>query len=382
MEEDLKTQEEKKNKFVVDEESPKQITFWNEKSLVVKSNPLLQARYSWPLNAQKIFLLMASSISSLHGENDNEWRISVGSLAKELGVKGLPATYLKQIANIMFASPFEVQEVDAKGQCIRWEIRSIFEAANYNKGVLSFTLTTYARSQLTNLQRNYGKFYLKHIISMKSQYAVRLYELIMSEIWKKSQKKKTYGLLDLRKRLGVEEGKYERFSNFEKKVIIPAVEEINEKTDLNVKYGKKKVGYKIEFIDIYYEYKPQYVEDFENIYISELGNFKIDKIRTIAGIRELWDYDAMLELYREAVKVLKEKKSASDLVGSSMGDKQEDLVYYYMAYNYEYAKRRADNNLFAYYKQALAGDYANALLTIMRNFSDPIPGELIQKEDL
>ncbi len=86
---------------------------------------------------------------------------------------------------------------------------------------------------------------------MKSKYSLRLYELIMSFFYNKTNTYSRYFAVDELRRL-LDAEKYTKFFHFHEKVIRPAVEEINQYTDLNLSYdqikeGKKTVAIKFTF---------------------------------------------------------------------------------------------------------------------------------------
>ena len=86
---------------------------------------------------------------------------------------------------------------------------------------------------------------------MKSQYSIRLYELLKSvagkELW--------YFEIDDLKNIFLCEKKYDRVNDFKKRIIEPSIEEINNKTDLNVTYEYFNEGKKIVGIEFHISYK-------------------------------------------------------------------------------------------------------------------------------
>jgi len=95
---------------------------------------------------------------------------------------------------------------------------------------------------------NFTKFQMNHVVSFKSQYSIRIYELLKAEAFKAKQGKfnRYFRLEDFRLILGIAKNEYDVFSNLRRKVIDPAVEEVSEHTDLEieeVRYGR--IGRKI-----------------------------------------------------------------------------------------------------------------------------------------
>jgi len=68
-------------------------------------------------------------------------------------------------------------------------------------------------------------------LAMKSQYSIRLYELLKSYEY---QRKRIFDIEELKLRLSAEH--YKRFPDFKRKVLDRALEEINTLSDLDVTY--------------------------------------------------------------------------------------------------------------------------------------------------
>ena len=78
---------------------------------------------------------------------------------------------------------------------------------------------------------------------MKSQYSIRLYELLKSY---KIQVTKTFTIEEFKKLLMIEDIKsYNRFPSLKQKVLEPAMKEINEYTDIDVSYREILKGRKV-----------------------------------------------------------------------------------------------------------------------------------------
>ena len=85
----------------------------------------------------------------------------------------------------------------------------------------------------------FTKFALEQVASMKSVYSVRLYELLNQ--WRQA-KKVSFDLDVFRGQLGVEDTEYKAMSDFKRRVLDLAVNEINEKSDLKISYEQVKKG--------------------------------------------------------------------------------------------------------------------------------------------
>lgn len=91
----------------------------------------------------------------------------------------------------------------------------------------------------------------KTTLEMTSRYSLRLYEMIALRINLRHKNSDVFTLSEIRKKLGVPEGKLKRWSDLRDKAIDVAVKEINERTTFKVTAIPKKRGravHEIEFI--------------------------------------------------------------------------------------------------------------------------------------
>ena len=95
-------------------------------------------------------------------------------------------------------------------------------------------------TRIDGAEEFFTKYLLEQTAAMDSNYSVRLYELLVQ--WKQAKKTPVFELEKFRGQLGLEPDEYQTMSNFKKRVLNLAVEEINDKSDLNISYTQKKKG--------------------------------------------------------------------------------------------------------------------------------------------
>jgi len=103
---------------------------------------------------------------------------------------------------------------------------------------------------LLQLQKHFTQYQLGHVVNFKSQYSIRIYELLKMEAYKaeKGNFSRKFVYQDLRLLLEVGEKEYSLFADFRRWVINPAVAEISSHTDLDIvevdytKTGRKITG--------------------------------------------------------------------------------------------------------------------------------------------
>ena len=95
-------------------------------------------------------------------------------------------------------------------------------------------------TRIDGIEQFFSQYALEQIAEMTSMYSIRLYELLNQ--WKVAKKTPVFKLEIFRGQLGVEVNEYKRMSDFKRRVLDLAVNEINEKSDLKVSYEQEKRG--------------------------------------------------------------------------------------------------------------------------------------------
>ncbi|KCZ06210.1 initiator Replication family protein, partial [Acinetobacter baumannii 26016_7] len=80
--------------------------------------------------------------------------------------------------------------------------------------------------------------HLQQVSNLSSAYAVRLYELLIA--WRSTGSTPVIELSDFRQRIGVLDTEYKRMERFKTSVLELAIKQINEHTDITVKYEQHK----------------------------------------------------------------------------------------------------------------------------------------------
>lgn len=105
-------------------------------------------------------------------------------------------------------------------------------------GLLTVHLAPLVQQMLGELKTNFTSFQVEALLKMKGKYSKRLYLLACQF---KSTGVRFFEAEELRKQLGVKDA-YPRLADFEKRVIVPALQEISSVTDIIVSYEKSKTG--------------------------------------------------------------------------------------------------------------------------------------------
>lgn len=214
---------------------------------VVKANDFIQkTRYNLSTQEQKIILYLITKIKP----EDSEFQLYEFKIKEFCTICGIDDNNGKNYANLKntikkLADKSFWITIDEKGTetLFRWIDRPYI---NVKSGTIKIKLDELMKPYLLQLQTRFTEFSLYYTLAMKSQYSIRLYELLRSFEnlggW-------TFTIDELKKRLYAET--YDRYPDFKRKVIDIAMREINNFSDISVTYELEKQGrkyHRIRFI--------------------------------------------------------------------------------------------------------------------------------------
>lgn len=221
--------------------------------LVAQSNDLIEARHNNPLTAreQKIVLTMVSMIEPTD-EAFKDYRISIKEFSEMLGLEGKAKyTEIKEIARQLMSKSIEIPQADGGWLLSNWVV-----SAEYIKGegVIALNFAPKLMPYLLQLKKAFTSYRLSNILSLKSTYAIRLYELMKK--WE-NVRKAVYTVDLIREKLGAMTKSYSIYGNFKNRVLLPAINELNESTDLSIKFKEIKVGRRVDRIEFTIQHMPE-----------------------------------------------------------------------------------------------------------------------------
>lgn len=207
--------------------------------LVYQHNSLILASYDMTALEQKLFLML---ISTIKRDDDKVSRTTfrVQDIAKTLEITS-QSLYrdLPKICASLMQKVIEIRQPDGS-----WQMFSIISYAKYvaKEGKLILEIHKEAEPYLLKLQEMFTVYKLENVLNLKSKYAIRLYQQSKRCLFKGGE---IIDLADFKKILKIEKKTYDRFDCITSKILKPAIEEINEKTDIQVKYETIKEGRKV-----------------------------------------------------------------------------------------------------------------------------------------
>ena len=238
--------------------------------LVVKANNIIEASYQLSLNEQRLILAAISCIPKGEEVTDNTGYCVTRESFIELGINPKTASreireacdrlfnrvititteagtfktrwvqdIMKYNSDWALANPEFIQEVTGSDP---YAEDYILAAIRFSKSVLPF---------ISNLSSNFTQYFLKDIAGISSGYSIRFYELMMQF---KSTGYRKIRLDDLRNMLDLND-KYPLTADLKRWVIDTAIDELNEKSPIEITYKLLKTGRKFTHLELKFKSK-------------------------------------------------------------------------------------------------------------------------------
>ncbi len=174
--------------------------------------------------------------------------ISLNQLKRLLNINTRNNDAIKQALKKLISTIIEwnilgedVPEIDLEG----WNASSILSSVTVNRGLIKYQYSELIKGLIIE-PRVYGKINLIIQSRFKSGYSLALYENCAR--YRGLKYTKNFDFQDFRRLMGVEEGKYEIFRDFNRRVLMTAVNEINTCSDIRIDPEIRRKGRKIHSI--------------------------------------------------------------------------------------------------------------------------------------
>lgn len=211
---------------------------------VCQSNTLINGRQALKLNSAK--LIRAAIMQIRYDDTElKPYVISINDLSTLLGISSSNIYRdIDELTDDIINNPvFIKSETNNK---VKWMKIPWVTKCEYHSDVgVAIKLNDELKPLLVNLKEKYTQYTLDNILTMRSIYAIRIFEMLQEKIRVKTLPKDgiefEISLDELRECCDCLE-KYKTYSNFRKRVIDAAVNEINRVTLYRVRYTSKKNG--------------------------------------------------------------------------------------------------------------------------------------------
>lgn len=208
------------------------------------------------MQEQKIILYLISKIKP-EDSDLQEYTFDIKDFCKTCGIdytNGKNYQDLKQTIQNLHDKSIWVK-VDEKTEVLFSWISSA--AIIKDDGIVKISLNERMKPYLLLLREKFTQYELIYTLGMKSQYSIRIYELLKSY---ENMHGKTFKIDELKKTLMCEKESYKNFNNFKVKVLDIAIREINTLTDISVEYETVKEGKKVIQIEFIIKSKKEITE--------------------------------------------------------------------------------------------------------------------------
>jgi len=306
-----------------------------ENRLVVKSNDLISANYSLNLNEQKMVLYAITKLDK-NKDKFNAIDLNIREFIELLDITDRNYEQIRNIARGLRRKEIII-DTDRFEYITGWFSGVTFDKSN---GDMTIRFDDDLVPYLLKLKEKFTRYELKNILSLKSAYSIRVYELLKQY---ENIGKREFKLEKLKECLGLKKDEYSRIYDFERRVLKVAKEEINRDTDIKIDYEKIKTGRKITSISFTIEPKDTEKE----VYIEFLNqSYNINEIKAKMGLSdENFSPEQIMNIYETAVK---------------MAGNEDIDIFEYVRLNYLHIKDKARNK-YSYLLKALEDDFATAI---------------------
>ena len=214
-----------------------------ENMLVVKDNALIGASYNLDVVEQRLILLaIVEARETGKGINANDaLTVHASSYIEQFKVERHTAyTVLKEASKDLFSRQFTYQELSKKGNITTITSRWVSQIGyTDDEASVQLIFSPAVVPLITRLEERFTSYELSQVARLGSKYAMRLYELLIA--WR-SVGKLQVELQDLRNKLGLSATEYKAMGDFKRNVLDLALTQLNEHTDISVKYEQHKKG--------------------------------------------------------------------------------------------------------------------------------------------
>lgn len=278
---------------------------------VVKANSLIEASYRLTLDEMR---LLALTIGTMNPKSDQQvFEFSVSEFINQFPDVNSDRAYTQIRAAIERISERWVKTEDEKHVTkFRWVSSQTYFKS---EGRFRIALTNEIMPYLTQLKGQFTQYQLNHISGFTSVHTMRFYELLTQY---RRVGERYITVEDLKKWLQLED-KYSLWAELQRWVIKPALNEINEKSDLFVGYEPIKSGRKVVGVEFNISHEKPVEKRPKFPHKNKYGKFvKLDRIDPKMSSAEYGNYA------RDCLKILEDFYSNIEDVPN------EDLLYYWI----------------------------------------------------
>ncbi|WP_187852122.1 replication initiation protein [Helicobacter pylori] len=225
----------------------------SQKYLITQDNRLIYAKYGdITANELKFFYYIISKLNPINDKDFELHEVPISEILGEtLNHENLDAnhTYIKNLCRSLSKRILEYESIvfdpETNKEDELFEVMAIFKRIQYlkRKAVICYQLNDCLKPYLLGLRKNFTQIPLQRILPIRSGYAIRIYQMLLSEL-KQNRNEIEMDLLYLQDVLCVPKSMYV-WKDFKNNVLEPSLKEINATTDIIADYRPLKQRQKI-----------------------------------------------------------------------------------------------------------------------------------------
>jgi len=287
----------------------------NQKLMVCKANKVVEAGYKLTLNEQRVILACIAQVNSTEELlKTDEFELSAKDFAKLFGIsEDRSYSELQEVAKNLYQRSLTIYNPDpTRPKLKKLETRWISSIGYMpEEGKITLCFAQKILPYLGELRGQFTRYDLEYIGKMTSIYAIRLYELLAQ--WQ-SIGKREIEVDWLKKQFEIED-QYSAMCDFKKRVLDPAVKDINTHSNYQVSWTQRKTGRKVTHLTFEFSEK-QPVVPLKKLRArpkaikqptTDANEVKIDNLDYFAGLRKKYGDAVEGKMSQDIVEKLKEQ---------------------------------------------------------------------------
>ena len=301
------------------------------KTLMVKSNYIIEASYKLNLQEQRLIYILTTKIEK-DDTQFKSYRFTQSEVNNILSKHKITFRELSQ--NI---DSLRNKELIIKTEKSVLQMKWLSSRETFNNGDIELCFDIKLKPYLLQLKDRFTKLSLNEVVTFNSNYSCRIYELLKQY---EGIGNRIISIESLRSMFCIKVTEYSRYNDFKRKVILQAQKEINSNnTDINFTFQEIKTGKKVTAIKFYIKQNKASNEIKIGSSLSEVAATKIDDIPfvDIKEVQSIFTKHKITEL--EANYILKDANNNIDLIKQC----------------YDYASNKNINNITGYIRTLVKG---------------------------
>ena len=220
-------------------------------SIITKRNDLVQSSYALSVSETRVILLCLSKIdSSKPLPLDQEFTITANDFHGELGLDAANAYRdLRAAVDKLWKREILIDPSDP-GSMVRWISKKAYFTS---KGSVNIAFSAQLMPYITELRSRFTSYKLRDVAKFKNSYSIRVYELLVQF---KNNHERRISVLDFRDMLDLGE-KYSTIKDLKKRIVMPALDDINEHSNVKAELSQEKQGKEITHLIFKYSVKKE-----------------------------------------------------------------------------------------------------------------------------